>query len=148
MSSTMSNLPSKTKLQLEVSSPFSQGFFAWRMSHGFCVFVFEAQCYCVTQARLEFMILLPQPSYCWDYRPVPRFKALLYGILRGLLQFRYFFWRMLYSLWLLLIGTEPQIMTFFVGSTSWIWYLFIYFETRPPYVAWLDGHLPRRPGWP
>jgi hypothetical protein len=28
-------------------------------------------CSCVSQADLEFKILLPQTSWCWDYKPLP-----------------------------------------------------------------------------
>lgn len=35
------------------------------------VFVFETRSHYVTQADLQLVMLLPQPSKCWNYRYVP-----------------------------------------------------------------------------
>lgn len=87
VSSTTSDLSIETKPQLEVSSLALGNVCLANVTWLLCV-LFEAQCYCVAQARLEFMILLPQPSYCWDYRLASLAKPLLCAILRDLLKFR------------------------------------------------------------
>jgi hypothetical protein len=41
---------------------------------------FETGSHCVAQADLKFLISLPQPSKCWNYRCAPTHPATLYFI--------------------------------------------------------------------
>jgi hypothetical protein len=40
---------------------------------------FEIESHYVEQAGPKFMMLLPQPPNCWDYRPVPLYPAELFN---------------------------------------------------------------------